>query len=340
MDIMMPDMDGIVATAEIRRRLPDVRVVMMSVQGGADYVRRSMLAGASEYLVKPFSAYELSASIRGTLARVAHPAPDLAALEREFPDRHSRERSRSQQFIWTAATPISRFGESPPSEPPAPEGDAETVKPQPAAVGTHAVREALANGADTRHGRSVEISEKKAPDRRGRRGVARALTLGVGFLFVAYVMWNFIHDPACAFSTGCLVPRSELSPPVTDRATSADGSALCSAVRSLGGNREDFQILMSTSSANDAYAALDRMSSRTRGAVTALRAVGTGSVGPVAQELASAEEGLLPILDGFRSMKNEADWAALTADYRRWFEVTQSTTSRLGPRLVQLGVVC
>jgi pilus assembly protein CpaE len=42
---------------------------MMSVQGEADYLRRSMLAGAREFLVKPFSSDELTASIRQVHAR-------------------------------------------------------------------------------------------------------------------------------------------------------------------------------------------------------------------------------------------------------------------------------
>jgi pilus assembly protein CpaE len=37
---------------------------MMSVQGEADYLRRSMLAGAREFLIKPFSSDELVSSIR------------------------------------------------------------------------------------------------------------------------------------------------------------------------------------------------------------------------------------------------------------------------------------
>ena len=41
----------------------------MSVQGEADYLRRSMLAGAREFLVKPFSSDELTASIRQVYAR-------------------------------------------------------------------------------------------------------------------------------------------------------------------------------------------------------------------------------------------------------------------------------
>jgi pilus assembly protein CpaE len=42
---------------------------MMSVQGEADYLRRSMLAGAREFLVKPFSSDELTASIRQVYER-------------------------------------------------------------------------------------------------------------------------------------------------------------------------------------------------------------------------------------------------------------------------------
>jgi len=64
MDINMPDMDGIAATEQLSSAVPTAAVVMMSVQGEADYLRRSMLAGAREFLVKPFSSDELTASIR------------------------------------------------------------------------------------------------------------------------------------------------------------------------------------------------------------------------------------------------------------------------------------
>ena len=69
MDINMPDMDGIMATEQLAARAPTSAVVMMSVQGEADYLRRSMLAGAREFLVKPFSSDELTASIRQVHAR-------------------------------------------------------------------------------------------------------------------------------------------------------------------------------------------------------------------------------------------------------------------------------
>src|SRR3954447_13301776 len=69
MDINMPGMDGITATERLAAEVPTTAVGMMSVQGEADYLRRSMLAGAREFLVKPFSADELTASIRQVYAR-------------------------------------------------------------------------------------------------------------------------------------------------------------------------------------------------------------------------------------------------------------------------------
>jgi pilus assembly protein CpaE len=64
MDINMPDMDGIAATEAIVNQVPTAQVIMMSVQGENDYLRRSMLAGAREFLIKPIAAEELYAAIR------------------------------------------------------------------------------------------------------------------------------------------------------------------------------------------------------------------------------------------------------------------------------------
>ncbi|MGD0862161.1 MAG: response regulator [Candidatus Limnocylindrales bacterium] len=79
MDINMPDMDGIAATEHLSAQVPSAAVVMMSVQGEADYLRRSMLAGAREFLVKPFSSDELTASIRQVYAREKEKAGRVVA---------------------------------------------------------------------------------------------------------------------------------------------------------------------------------------------------------------------------------------------------------------------
>jgi pilus assembly protein CpaE len=69
MDVNMPGMDGIMTTERMSGRVPEAAIVMMSVQSESDYLRRSMLAGAREFLVKPFSSDELTASIRQVYAR-------------------------------------------------------------------------------------------------------------------------------------------------------------------------------------------------------------------------------------------------------------------------------
>jgi pilus assembly protein CpaE len=64
MDINMPGMDGVAAAEIISQRLPTSPIIMMSVHGEAEQLKRSLTAGAREFLVKPFSADEFSTTIR------------------------------------------------------------------------------------------------------------------------------------------------------------------------------------------------------------------------------------------------------------------------------------
>ncbi len=65
MDINMPDMDGIAATEAIRAKMPFVQVVILSVQGDQNYMRKAMLVGARDFLTKPPMPDELITAIRG-----------------------------------------------------------------------------------------------------------------------------------------------------------------------------------------------------------------------------------------------------------------------------------
>lgn len=64
MDINMPGLDGIAATERITDKVPRTAVVIISIQGEQEYLRKAMAAGASDYLVKPFSSQELAEAIR------------------------------------------------------------------------------------------------------------------------------------------------------------------------------------------------------------------------------------------------------------------------------------
>ena len=86
MDINMPGVDGITASERITQKVPFCQIIMMSVQGEADYLRRSMLAGAREFLIKPFSSDELVSSVRrvyqlGASRRQAMPSVQTPAGE-------------------------------------------------------------------------------------------------------------------------------------------------------------------------------------------------------------------------------------------------------------------
>lgn len=63
MDINMPEMDGIQATERLALKCPTSSVIMVSVQGEKEYLKRAMLAGAKEFLIKPFSPDEVNQTI-------------------------------------------------------------------------------------------------------------------------------------------------------------------------------------------------------------------------------------------------------------------------------------
>jgi pilus assembly protein CpaE len=86
MDINMPDMDGITATETIRQRNQVAQIVILSVQGDPNYMRRAMLAGARDFLTKPPMADELISAVRR--------AGEMARLER----------SKSVQVVAPSAT--------------------------------------------------------------------------------------------------------------------------------------------------------------------------------------------------------------------------------------------
>lgn len=69
MDINMPGMDGIAATENIGVEVPETSIIIMSVQGEQEYLRRAMMAGAKNYLTKPFTGDELINAVKDAFSR-------------------------------------------------------------------------------------------------------------------------------------------------------------------------------------------------------------------------------------------------------------------------------
>ena len=64
MDIQLPKMSGIDCTARLKRLLPAVHVIMVTVYEDTERIFRALRAGACGYLLKRYSRQELLAAIR------------------------------------------------------------------------------------------------------------------------------------------------------------------------------------------------------------------------------------------------------------------------------------
>ncbi|GAA2187537.1 response regulator [Leucobacter alluvii] len=77
MDVRMPGMNGVDATAEIVRRFPDVRVVVLTTFDLDEYATGAIQAGASGFLLKDARPTELIDAIRRVAAGDAAMAPSV-----------------------------------------------------------------------------------------------------------------------------------------------------------------------------------------------------------------------------------------------------------------------
>ena len=99
MDVSMPGPGGIETTRNLRERLPDVKVVILTVHEDEALLREAVRAGASGYVVKRSVESELFAAIAAALRGdvYVHPSITRALLKTPVPSpsRILRERARS-----------------------------------------------------------------------------------------------------------------------------------------------------------------------------------------------------------------------------------------------------
>ncbi len=112
MDVNMPGMDGIDATKTILSQRSNTGVIMMSVLNEPDVLRRSMLAGAREYLVKPFSLDDLLSGVRTVHQMVeTMPVHTVEKIVNATP-KGDKERSTGQARVLTFASSKGGVGKS------------------------------------------------------------------------------------------------------------------------------------------------------------------------------------------------------------------------------------
>jgi two-component system response regulator DesR len=78
LDIEMPGGDGLSAAEELRREMPEVKVLILTTFGRPGFLRRAMESGAVGFLLKDAPAAELAKAIRRVLAGERVVDPDLA----------------------------------------------------------------------------------------------------------------------------------------------------------------------------------------------------------------------------------------------------------------------
>ena len=78
MDVRMPVVDGIAATAEIRAKLKDCQVLMLTTFDDEEYIVKALRAGAAGYLLKDIPAADLAQAVRLTDAGIYQLSPTVA----------------------------------------------------------------------------------------------------------------------------------------------------------------------------------------------------------------------------------------------------------------------
>lgn len=88
LDVSMPRLTGLQATAELHRRLPGLRILILSVHGGEQYLFEALRAGASGYVLKTAANRDLVEACRASMRGEPFLYPEaVTALIRNYLDR-------------------------------------------------------------------------------------------------------------------------------------------------------------------------------------------------------------------------------------------------------------
>jgi DNA-binding NarL/FixJ family response regulator len=107
MDLVMPEMDGVAAIAELKRKLPHIRIIALTTFADADLVLGAVQAGADGYLLKDIDVADLTRAIRTVSAGqpYLHPEATRHLLQATARPEQSTERltSREQEVLTLVA---------------------------------------------------------------------------------------------------------------------------------------------------------------------------------------------------------------------------------------------
>jgi DNA-binding NarL/FixJ family response regulator len=96
MDIALPGLDGLQAAANIKRRMPTVRVVILTSSKSDDHLRQALRVGVDGYVLKDASYDELIMALRSVVGGKRYLSPDVSGhLVNEYlnPGRNGEQKS-------------------------------------------------------------------------------------------------------------------------------------------------------------------------------------------------------------------------------------------------------
>jgi len=78
LDISMPGLGGLEASAQLKQELPGVRVVMLSMHANEEYVLQSLRAGAAGYMLKDSATAELEFALKAVMQGETYLSPPIS----------------------------------------------------------------------------------------------------------------------------------------------------------------------------------------------------------------------------------------------------------------------
>lgn len=101
MDMSMPELDGVQATIEIRKKVPSAAILVLSMYGEENYVRNALNAGASGYMLKTAIDVDLPAAVHAVAAGEQYLGPGVTAPAGQpaADDKYERLTQRERQVL-------------------------------------------------------------------------------------------------------------------------------------------------------------------------------------------------------------------------------------------------
>jgi DNA-binding NarL/FixJ family response regulator len=78
LDISMPGLGGLEASAQLKEELPQVRVVMLSMHANEEYVLQALRAGAAGYMLKDSATAELELALQAVMQGETYLSPRIS----------------------------------------------------------------------------------------------------------------------------------------------------------------------------------------------------------------------------------------------------------------------